>query len=91
VYGVGAENMVDYVTGTLLGDHNGPASYARIEARVRARGSVAAALDEIGASYLLLPDRSSAWTGWAVTDRRLQRIYGDSHATVYRVLPAAAP
>jgi len=91
VYGVGAENMVDYFMGTLLGDFNGPASYARIEARVRARGSVAAALDEIGASYLLLPNGASVWTSWAVTDRRLQRIYGDSHATVYRVLPAAAP
>jgi Dolichyl-phosphate-mannose-protein mannosyltransferase len=91
VYGVGAENMVDYFTGTLLGDFNGPASYPRIEARVRARGSVAAALDEIGASYLLLPNRASVWTSWAVADRRLQRIYDDSHATVYRVLPASAP
>ena len=90
VYGVDAENMVDYATGTLLGDHNGPASYGRIDARVRARGSLSAALDEIGASYLLLPNRPSVWTMWAVSDRRLERIYGDSHATVYRVLPAAA-
>jgi 4-amino-4-deoxy-L-arabinose transferase-like glycosyltransferase len=90
VYGVDAEHMVYYATGTLLGDLNGPASYQRIEARVLARGSLAAALDEIGAAYFLVPSRPSAWTAWAAGDPRLQRIYGDRHATVYRVLPAAA-
>ena len=37
--------MVDYASGTLLGDYNGPASFDRMEARVRSTGSVAAALE----------------------------------------------
>jgi 4-amino-4-deoxy-L-arabinose transferase-like glycosyltransferase len=89
IYGIDAEQMVYYAAGTLLGDHNGPASYALIAARVRARGSVSAALDELGASHLLVPDRPSAsfWIEQAAADPRLERIYDDGRATVYRVVP----
>jgi hypothetical protein len=84
-YGVNAENMVDYVCGTLLGDHSGPASYAHVAARARALGSLAGALDEIGAAYLLVPNHPSPWIGQAAGDARLMRVYGDDGATLYRV------
>jgi hypothetical protein len=85
LYGVNAEVMVDYASGTLLGDYNGPASFDRMEALVRRTGSVAAALDAIGASHLLVPAEASFWTAEASRDPRLTRIYGDDHATMYRV------
>ena len=47
VYAVGAENMVDDRLGPLLGDHNGPVSHARMQARVAGRHGVAAALEEM--------------------------------------------
>jgi hypothetical protein len=87
VYGIGAENMTGYVSGTLLGDFNGPTSYARTETHVRLLGSLSAALDEIGAVYFLVPNRPSDWTRWAIADPRLERVYDDAHATVYRVRP----
>jgi hypothetical protein len=89
VYGVSAENMVDDRIGPLLGDYNGPASFARMEARMRALGSVAAALDAIGARYLLLREDGSAGARLAAADPRLARVFADGHASVYRVIPAA--
>jgi hypothetical protein len=91
VYGVHAENMVDYVTGTLLGDNNGPASFTHIATRARTLGSLGAALDEIHASYLLVPTLplSAPWTEQATAAPRLARIYSDDAATLYRVLPAS--
>jgi 4-amino-4-deoxy-L-arabinose transferase-like glycosyltransferase len=91
VYVVNAEHMVDYVAGTHLGDHNGPASYARVAERARTLGSLAAALDEVRASRLIVPNHASPWTEQTATDPRLSRIYGDDHATLYRVLPAPKP
>jgi hypothetical protein len=90
LYAVHAEHMVDYASGTLLGDFNGPASFTRMEARVRSTCSVAAALDAIGASHLLVPEREQAccWSALASHDPRLTRIYRDGHATVYRVIAA---
>ena len=87
VYGIGAENLVAYANGTLLGDQNGPASFSRIEARVAALGSLAPALDEIGAAYLLLPAKPSMWLTWAISDVRLARVYADGQAVVFRVTP----
>ena len=89
VYGVGAENMVDDRIGPLLGDHNGPVSHARMQARVLARGGAAAALDEIGAGFLLVREDGSVWAQWARTDPRLVPVYADGHGSVYRVSPAA--
>jgi hypothetical protein len=85
LYAVHAELMVDYASGTLLGDCNGPASFDRMDARVRRTGSVAAALDAIGASHLLVPDQASAWNALSSGDPRLTRIYDDGQATLYRV------
>jgi hypothetical protein len=89
VYGVNAERMVDYAAGTLLGDHGGPASYTRVADRARAMDSIASALDEIEASYLLVPSASPWWTGQAAVDPRLERVYADEDAVVYRVAPGA--
>jgi hypothetical protein len=87
VYAVNAEMMVDYASGTLLGDFNGPASFELMEARVRTTGSVAAALDAIGASHLLVPVdvTASFWNTEASRDPRLERVYDDGRAIVYRV------
>jgi hypothetical protein len=85
LYAVDAELMVDYASGTLLGDYNGPASFDRMEARVRTTGSIAAALDAIGASHLLVPAHASFWKTEASRDPRLTRIYDDRYAVVYRV------
>jgi len=91
IYGVDAEQMVYYAAGTWLGDFYGPTSYERVMALVRARGSVSAALDDIGASHLLIPHRASSssafWSAQAAADRRLERMYDDGAAIVYRVLP----
>ncbi len=91
VYAVGAENMVDDRLGPLLGDHNGPVSHARMQARVAGRHGVAAALEEIGAGYLLVREDGSVWTQWARGDPRLVPVFADAHARVYRVSPAAPP
>jgi hypothetical protein len=85
IFGVESEHMVDYASGTLLGDLNGPSSQARVWTRIGELGSVAGALDEIGASYLLLPEHASPWRDAAARDRRLERIYADGRAIVFRV------
>lgn len=83
-YAVHAELMVDYASGTMLGDFFGPASFARMEARIRSTGSVAAALDAVGASYLLVPEQDEFWNGQASRDPQLTRVYADGQATLYR-------
>jgi hypothetical protein len=88
IYAIDAELMVDYASGTLLGDYNGPASFDRMKARVHTLGSVAPALDTIGASHLLVPAHAFFWSERAARDPRLTRIYEDSHATLYRVVAA---
>jgi hypothetical protein len=88
LYAINAEMMVDYASGTLLGDYNGPVSFDRMEARVRGAGSIAAALDAVGASHLLVPADASFWSDWASRDPRLTRIYDDGHAALYRVAAA---
>ena len=85
LYAVNAEMMVYYANGTLLGDYNGPVSFDRMEARVRQTGSVAVALDAIGASHLLVPAEAAFWSEQASRDPQLTRIYDDGHAMLYRV------
>jgi Dolichyl-phosphate-mannose-protein mannosyltransferase len=84
VYAVHAEQMVDYASGTLLGDFSGIASFARMEAYSRKTGSVAAALDTIAATHLLVPTELRDWNDLAARDPQLTRVYGDEQATVYR-------
>lgn len=57
IYVIDAPEMVDYAAGPMLGDLSGPASFARVAARTRALDSLAAALDEVGAAYLVVPAR----------------------------------
>lgn len=57
IYVIDAPEMVDYAAGPMLGDLTGPASFARVAAHTRALDSLAAALDEVGAAYLVLPTR----------------------------------
>lgn len=90
-YGVHAEQMIAYAAGTLVGDHFGPFSYTRVQARARELGSLAAELDTMRASYLLIPRAESAWIDLATADPRLSRIYSDDHAALYRVLSANLP
>jgi hypothetical protein len=91
LYAVNAEVMVDYVNGTLLGDYNGPVSFERMEARVRESGSLAAALDAIGASHFLVPAETPFWSEQAARDPWLTKIYEDERARLYRVDYAARP
>ena len=86
-YAVLGERMVAYYGGTLLGDHNGPASYARVGERARFLGGPAAAVGEAGAAYLLVPEGTPYWSAAAAADPRLRRVYGDAAAVVYRVVP----
>jgi hypothetical protein len=90
VYGVQAERMVAYAQGPFLGDHNGPASFARVAARAARLGSLARALDEHGVEILLVNQEARDWLAWARADRRLREIYRDAYAVVYRVEPAPA-
>jgi hypothetical protein len=85
LYAINAEVMVYYAGGSLLGDFNGPASFDRMEARVRATGSIAAALDAIGASHLLVPVNTPFWSEQASRDPRLAPIFDDGRAVVYRI------
>jgi hypothetical protein len=86
LYAINAELMVDYASGPLLGDFNGPASFSRLTGLVRRTGGVAAALDALGASHLLVPAPAADWNAQASRDPRLARIYDDGHATLYRVV-----
>jgi hypothetical protein len=92
VYGVGTEEMVDYLRGPLLGDANGPVSHTTVAARARADGALAPALDGVGASWLLLRADTAGWIARAEADPRLSLAYRDAAARVYRVsAPAADP
>jgi hypothetical protein len=91
VYGVGAEDMVDYCRGPLLGDENGPARHGALAARARAERRLAPALDALGAEWLLLRADAAAWIAWADADPRLALAYRDAAARVYRGSPPAEP
>lgn len=84
-YGVGAARMADYVRGTLVGDIAGPVPHARVLARAAALGSLGRALDEIGATHLLLAAGVEPWTTLAAQDAWLSRVHGDAGGLVYRV------
>lgn len=85
--------MTSYYDGILLGDVNGVDSVARVGRRAGELGSLAAALDEIGAAWLLLDVRETEWLALAERDKRLAPAYRDAGAAVYRVAPpgTAAP
>lgn len=89
VYAIGAEHMVYYAAGTLLGDLGGRASLPAIDARARATGSLATALQEHDVAYLLVPNALADWSRMAASDSRLVRVYRDDAATVYQVRPEA--
>ncbi|HEX5760206.1 MAG TPA: glycosyltransferase family 39 protein [Thermoanaerobaculia bacterium] len=85
-YAVHAENMVYLAEGRLLGDWNGPASFARV---LRAAGDPEAlrrALRRLGATYLLVA-RGGGFDPATVPgfERRFVRLYADRHASLYRI------
>lgn len=88
IYGVQAERMVGYAQGPFLGDHNGPASFARVATRAARLGSLARALDEHRIEVLLVHQEARDWMTWARAEPRLREIYRDAYAVVYRLEPA---
>jgi hypothetical protein len=58
LYAFGMEEMAYFARGRFRGDHHGPFSYERIRQDAVARGSLRAALREIGATHLLVPSGS---------------------------------
>ncbi len=63
--------MTSYYEGILLGDVNGIDSVARVGRRAFELGGLAAALDEIGAAWLLVDARETEWLALAERDPRL--------------------
>lgn len=92
VFAAGPElaRLTSYYDGTLMGDVNGMESVYRVEARARQLGSLASALDEIGAGFALIGGGETGWLDLAEGDRRLERVFRDSGATVYRLRTTAA-
>lgn len=80
-----AARMTSYYDGTLLGDVNGVDSVARIGIRARELGSLAAALEEIGAGYALIDAQEKEWLELAGGDPGLEEVYRDAGAAVYRL------
>ncbi len=79
--------MTAYYDGILLGDVNGLDSVARVERRAAELGSLGAALDEIGAGWLLVGREEPGWLALAGSDPRLDPVFADAGATVYRLAP----
>lgn len=86
VYALGAENLVAFAEGPLLGDANGPRSFTRLGRRAAELGSLAAALDDWQLRYLLVNHELTSWLRQAEADPGLEAIYQDAFTTVYRVL-----
>ena len=93
VFAAGPElaRMTVFLDGQLLGDVNGSESVQRVAERTAALGSLSAALEETGARLLLLGAGETAWLAAAAADPRLEKIFEDAGAAVYRLrAPAAA-
>lgn len=88
VYGVHAENLVYHAEGTLLGDWNGPASYARVLPAMGDPEAFHRRLRQLGVEYLLLPrDRAAPLSEAPAWRRRFRRIYADRAAVLYELSP----
>jgi hypothetical protein len=85
IYVVNAEQMVYYASGTMLGDFSGPHSFGRVMARTAETGSLARALQESGATYLVVPAETAWWTAQADADPRLVCIDAQPYARIYQV------
>ncbi len=85
-YALFAENMVYHADGTLLGDWNGPASYAWLLPALRDPELFHRRLRELGAEYLLIARgkgvRLPEGPEWG---RPFRRIYSDQFADVYQL------
>ena len=57
VWAFHAENMLYFADGRFLGDWNGPASFARVQAGARDARSLHGALRRLGVTHLLIPAR----------------------------------
>ncbi len=85
-YGVFAERMVYFAQGRLLGDWNGPASFARVLPAARDAEELRRTLRRLGVSYLLVPaGREFGLPSTPEFRRRFAPLYADPHARLYRV------
>jgi len=90
-YQVGAEQMLYFARGRLLGDHTGPASYAKLLTGAPDAEAVIQRLRGWGVDHLVvarearrvLPGDPATWHG-------VRRVYSDAHAEVFE-LPADPP
>lgn len=88
VYACGGEQLKAHAAGTLLGDHNGPWSYARILGGARDTGTIAARMQRIGVRFYLVAKRrcpAPRATGG------MTLVYEDAHAQLWRVVEDVAP
>jgi hypothetical protein len=87
VFAAGPElaRLTVFLDGKLLGDVNGTESVQRVAERTAELGSLAAALEETGARLLLLGAGETAWLAAAAADPRLESIFEDGGAAVYRL------
>jgi hypothetical protein len=79
--------MTSYYGGILLGDVNGADSVGRIEKRAAELGSLGAAIEEVGAGWLLVESGEKGWQKLAEDDKRLERVFADPGAAVWRLRP----
>ncbi|HVF58393.1 MAG TPA: hypothetical protein VNJ70_01060 [Thermoanaerobaculia bacterium] len=85
-YAVHAENMVYFAAGRLLGDWNGPASFARVLAAPGDAEALRRRLRALDVSYLVVPRGPGFAAGAdAGFDRRFILIYSDPQARIYRL------
>jgi hypothetical protein len=88
LYAFGMEEMAYFARGRFRGDHYGPFAYERIRQDAVARGSLRAALREIGATHLLVPAGSRE--AGAAAGEGLEEEFKDDRSIVYRLAPAGA-
>lgn len=79
--------MTSYYGGILLGDVNGADSVDRVGRRALELGSLGAAIEEVGAGWLLVEGGEPAWQKLADADPRLEKVFPGDGATVWRLRP----
>lgn len=86
IYGVHAENMVYFARGRLLGDWNGPASYARVLSTIRDPALFHRKLRSLGVDVLLVAKgKAVGLPPGAAAEALFRKVYEDDAATVYEL------
>ncbi len=88
VYALHAENMVYHAEGVLLGDLNGPASFARIVPLLQDPAALHHELRRLGAGYLLVVDGTGVHlpVDDPVFRKLFRRVYSDGASEVFELL-----